>query len=267
MLSQSDLRLYFFTCGHIRCKTLGLKMNEPLGAPLDIPVPWFVIQHPKGNVVIDGGMAVECASDPQGRLSPAFLRGYEPMLTEEQGCLPALRSLGIDPGSIRYVLLSHLHWDHTGAVGRFPNAIHFVQRRELDYALVPDWFAADAFARSDFDLPGLVWHFLEGPETDFYDLFGDGTVRVIFTPGHSVGHQSFLVTLPRIGSVLLTIDAAYTLDHWEEKSLPSFATSTLEAARSVKKLRQIARQTEALVVTGHDTIAWPGFKHAPDYYD
>jgi N-acyl homoserine lactone hydrolase len=267
MLSQSDLRLYFFTCGRIRCKTLGLKMNEPLGAPLEIPVPWFVIQHPKGNVVIDGGMAVECASDPRSRLSQAFLRGYEPMLTEEQGCLPALQSLGIDPGSIRYVLLSHLHWDHTGAVGRFPNAIHFVQRRELEYALVPDWFAVDAFARSDFDVPGLAWHLLEGSEADAYDLFGDGTVRIILTPGHSVAHQSFLITLPKTGAVLLTIDAAYTMEHWEEKALPSFATSTLEAARSVRKLRQIARSTDALVVTGHYPIAWPTFRHAPAYYD
>jgi N-acyl homoserine lactone hydrolase len=97
-------------------------------------------------------MAVECASDPQGRLSEACLRGYEPILTEKEGCLQELQALGIDPGSIKYVLLSHLHWDHTGAVGRFPNAIHIVQRRELEYALTPDWFAADAFARSDFDV-------------------------------------------------------------------------------------------------------------------
>jgi N-acyl homoserine lactone hydrolase len=82
-----------------------------------------------------------------------------------------------------------------------------------------------------------------------------------------VGHQSFLVTLPRTGAVLLAIDAAYTVDHWEEKALPSFATSTIEAVRSVKKLRQIARQSDALVVTGHDPIAWPRFKHAPGYYD
>jgi Metallo-beta-lactamase superfamily len=113
----------------------------------------------------------------------APLRHLHTLLSEEQGCLPALRSLGIDPGSIRYVLLSHLHWDHTGAVGRFPNAIHFVQRCELEYALVPDWFAADAFARSDFDVPGLAWHLLEGSQTDAYDLFGDGTVRIILTPG------------------------------------------------------------------------------------
>jgi N-acyl homoserine lactone hydrolase len=78
MLSPSSIRLYFFTCGMIRCKTQGLKMNEPLSASLEIPVPWFVIQHPKGNVVIDGGMAVESASDPHGRLSQAFLNAYEP---------------------------------------------------------------------------------------------------------------------------------------------------------------------------------------------
>jgi N-acyl homoserine lactone hydrolase len=262
-----DIRLYFFTGGHIRCKTQGLKMNEPLAGPLEIPVPWFVIQHPKGNVVIDGGMAVECASDPRARLSEAFLRAYEPMFAEEQGCFPALQTAGIDPNSIKYVLLSHLHWDHTGAVGRFPNAIHIVQRRELEYALTPDWFAADAFSRRDFDRPDLDWYFLEGSETDFYDLFGDGSVLIVLTPGHSVGHQSFLVTLPKSGPVLLAIDAAYTLDHWQEKALPSFTTSTIAAVRSVKKLRQIARQRDALVVTGHDPMAWPSFKHAPAYYD
>jgi N-acyl homoserine lactone hydrolase len=266
MFSPSDIRLYFFTCGVIRCKTQGLKMNEPLNAPLEIPVPWFVIQHPKGNVVIDGGMAVEVASDAPGRLNPAFLSAYEPMLSEKQGCVQQLENLAIHPASIKYVLLSHLHWDHTGAVGRFPDAVHIVQRREFEYAFAPDWFATDAFARRDFDLPGLNWYFLEGSETDCYDLFGDGTIRILLTPGHSVGHQSFLVTLPKTGSVLLTIDAAYTMDHWQEKALPSFATSTIEAVRSVKKLRQVARQTDALVVTGHDPSAWPGFKHAPEYY-
>ena len=266
MLSPSDIRLYFFTCGTIRCKTLGLKMNEPLSSPLEIPVPWFVIQHPKGNVIIDGGMAVEVAFDAASRLNPAFLSAYQPMLSEEQGCVHQLKNVAIDPASIKYVLLSHLHWDHTGAVGRFPDAVHIVQRREFEYAFVPDWFATDAFARRDFDRPGLKWYFLEGAEADFYDLFGDGTIRILLTPGHSVGHQSFLVTLPETGAVLLTIDAAYTMDHWHERALPSFATSTIEAVRSVKKLRQIARQTDALVVTGHDPDAWPGFKHAPDCY-
>jgi len=117
MISKSDIRLYFFTCGTIRCKAQGLKMNEALSAPCEIPVPWFLVQHPKGNVVIDGGIAVECASDALGRLSSTFLNAYEPTLTEEQGCFRELQNLSIDPASIKYVLLSHLHWDHTGAVG------------------------------------------------------------------------------------------------------------------------------------------------------
>jgi len=85
--------------------------------------------------------------------------------------------------------------------------------------------------------------------------------------GHSPGHQSFLITLPITGSIILTIDAAYTLDHWDEKALPGFLASTVDTVRSVRKLHQVARQTGAMVVTGHDPDAWPKFKKAPDYYD
>jgi glyoxylase-like metal-dependent hydrolase (beta-lactamase superfamily II) len=71
---------------------------------------------------------------------------------------------------------------------RFPNAIHIVQRVEYEYALAPDWCAAEGYIRKDFDRPGLHWFFLEGLATDFYDLFGDGTIKLIFTPGHATGH-------------------------------------------------------------------------------
>jgi glyoxylase-like metal-dependent hydrolase (beta-lactamase superfamily II) len=91
---------------------------------------------------------------------------------------------------------------------------------------------------------------------------------MIFTPGHAQGHQSFLVNLRSTGPVLLCIDAAYTLDHWENRALPGLVTSSTDAARSVKKLRAIADQTGALVVTGHDPDQWRTFKHAPHaYYD
>ena len=113
----------------------------------------------------------------------------------------------------------------------------------------------------------MKWRFLEGDATDGYDLYGDGVLRMIFTPGHSVGHQSFLVQLPNSGAILLAIDAAYTLDHWNEKALPGFMTSAVDTVRSVGKLRALAERTDALVVTGHDPEAWPGFKHAPAYYD
>ena len=89
----------------------------------------------------------------------------------------------------------------------------------------------------------------------------------VFTPGHSVGHQSFLVRLPKSKPILLAIDAAYTVDHWNEKTLPGSFISAIDTARSVQKLRMLADRTDAMVVTGHDPEAWPTFKTAPGYYD
>ena len=169
---------------------------------------------------------------------------------------------------MRYVVQSHLHLDHTGAIGRFPNAQHIVQRAEYDYAFNPHWFAAAAYIRADFDRPGLNWKFLGGEYTDNYDLFGDGRIRMIFTPGHSPGHQSFLITLPKTGPILLTIDAAYTMDHWNNRRCRAVVTSA-DAADSVAKLRQDCRAIPARWSSpGHDPNNWEAFLKAPnDFYD
>jgi glyoxylase-like metal-dependent hydrolase (beta-lactamase superfamily II) len=91
---------------------------------------------------------------------------------------------------------------------------------------------------------------------------------MIFTPGHAPGHQSFLITLPKSGPILLTIDAAYTLDHWNNTALPGLVDSSADAVESVAKLRKIASLTGALVVTGHDPKNWEEFLKAPyDFYD
>ncbi|MFT3999901.1 MAG: N-acyl homoserine lactonase family protein [Rhizobium sp.] len=263
---MSDIRLYMFQSGTQRCRFHDIRMNQGNGASYEIPVPWFLLTHPKGNVVIDGGLAVEGLADPRAYWGDA-VDSYQPVMLEEQGCVAQLAKLGISREDVRFVVLSHLHSDHSGAIGRFPHATHIVQRREYEYAFTPDWFAAGAYVRRDFDRPGLKWHFLEGDATDGYDLYGDGALRMVFTPGHSVGHQSFLVRLPKSGAILLAADAAYTLDHWNEKALPGFMASAVDTVRSVGKLRMLAGQTDAVVVTGHDPEAWPGFKQAPAYYD
>lgn len=264
--AQSDVpvRLYMFQTGTLKCKTNNIKMNaDP--APYEIPVPWYLITHPKGNVVIDGGNALECATDPVGHWG-GITAVYWPTMTAEEGVEAQLEKMGIARESVRYVLQSHLHLDHTGAVGRFPNAIHVVQRSEYEYAFTPDWFAAGGYIRKDFDKPGLKWQFLNGELTDGYDLYGDGVIRMIFTPGHAPGHQSFLISLPSGEKLLLTVDAAYTLDHWNEQALPGFLASTVDTVRSVQKLRALADHKGASVVTGHDPDAWATFKHAPEFY-
>lgn len=264
--AASGLALHMFQTGTLRTKLKYIKMNQG-EQDYEIPVPWFLIRHPRGNVVIDGGNAAEVAIDKRGHWGKV-VDAYDPVMGPDEHCVAQLKLVDVAPHSVRYVLQSHLHLDHTGAIGRFPKATHVVQRAEYDYAFRPHWFAQAAYIRADFDRPGLDWKFLGGAYTDDYDLFGDGAVRMIFTPGHAPGHMSFLVTLPQTGPVLLAIDAAYTLDHWENRALPGLIHSAADAANSVERLRRIAKDTGALVVTGHDPEGWAAFRKAPhDFYD
>ncbi len=263
---RSDVQLYMFQTGTLRTKTKYIKMNQGEG-DFEIPVPWFLIKHPKGNVVIDGGNALEAALDKRAHWG-AVVDVYDPIMDPSENCVDQCRSVGVRPEDVRFVVQSHLHLDHTGAIGRFPRAEHIVQRIEYEYAYNPDWFSAAAYIRADFDRPNLSWRFLGGEYTDHFDLFGDGVLRMIFTPGHSPGHQSFLVTLPNSGPILLTVDAAYTIDHWEDRALPGLVTSSVDAVHSVAKLRKIAADANALLVAGHDPDLWRTFRKAPSaFYD
>jgi glyoxylase-like metal-dependent hydrolase (beta-lactamase superfamily II) len=154
--TMADIRLYMLQSGTQICKLHDIKMNQGADADYEIPVPWFFLTHPHGHVVIDGGLATEGLADPRSWWGDA-IDAYQPIMHESQGCVAQLEALGIAPEDVRFVILSHLHSDHSGAIGRFPNATHVVQRREYAYAFAPDWFAAGAYARKDFDRSGLSW--------------------------------------------------------------------------------------------------------------
>ena len=141
------VRLHMFECGTLKCHVENIKMNQGLGEEYEIPVPWFLIEHPHGLVVIDGGNAAECASDARGHWGD-ICDVYWPEMTAEQACVPALRAAGFDPADVVFILQSHLHLDHTGAIGaidQFPNAQVIATRDEYAYAFAPDWFAAGGY--------------------------------------------------------------------------------------------------------------------------
>jgi N-acyl homoserine lactone hydrolase len=262
-------RLFMFQTGTLECGLQKIKMNTGLGEPYVIPVPWYAIDHPRGIAVIDGGNPVEVATDPVGHWGEAITSGYWPEMTPEEGCVAALEAAGLDPLDVRWLVQSHMHVDHTGALAAsasFPNAKVLSSRTEYEYAhFCDDWFSVPSYVDADFKGKDLDWVLVEDIE-DGYDLWGDGVLRCWHTPGHSPGHMSFTVTLPETGTYLLAVDAAYTRDHWDEKVLPGFLTSAVEAVRSVRKLHRIAEREEAIVVTGHDPDEWPGFKQAPEFY-
>ncbi len=180
------------------------------------------------------------------------------------GLLKALKSRGLSPADIPTVFLSHLHHDHTGAIGQFPNASHVVRRREYEYAYAPDWYMAPTYVRQDFDRPNLRWELLD--DNDVIDFYNDGSLKLIFTPGHSMGHQSFLVSLQQSRPMLLAVDAVPSIDHWNDNVLPGLTTSASQAVRSIARLRAIAERSDAVLVPGHDPKAWPAFSLAPGAY-
>jgi N-acyl homoserine lactone hydrolase len=266
---MSDIRLYMFEGGTtylpLRNVNLGQGGN---GEMITTPTTWFALTHPRGNVVFDGGNAAEVAVDAKAHWG-VITEMSTPTMSPEQAVVPALERTGIDPDSVRWIVQSHLHLDHTGAlaaIDRFPNAQVLVTRTEYEWAHMTEPFNQLAYVRADYVKPGIDWVLLDESD-DGWDLFGDGTVRCWRTPGHSPGHQSFEVTLGSGDTYLLTFDAANTMEHLDEKVLPGFLIDATEAVRSVRKLRRLAWRSQATIVASHDPDQWPTFKQAPHYYE
>ena len=245
----SDLELYLFASG-----TLGVG-----GAT--VPVPFFLVRHPQGDVVIDGGNPVAVARDAH-RHWGALADYFEVEMTEAQHCAVQLRGLGVAPEAVRYVVQTHLHIDHTGALGHFPDATVLVQARELEAARAADPPAGSGYVRQDYERPEIDWQLLDGD----FDVFGDGTIRLIQTPGHSAGHMSVLLELRRTGLVLLTADASDNAAQWEGRAHPRALFSREQANASIQALRELADELRPLIVFGHDSENWAGLRHSPNRY-
>jgi N-acyl homoserine lactone hydrolase len=245
----SSVELYLFDSG-----TLAL-------GGVEVPVPFFLVRHPQGDLVVDGGNPLAVARDPHAHWG-ALADRFEVHMSERQHCAAQLRGLGIAPESVRYLVQTHLHIDHTGALGHLLNATSVVHARELPAAFAADSPIASGYVREDFDRPEIVWQLAEGE----LDLFGDGTIRLIETPGHSAGHMSLLLHLEMTGTVLLTADASDNRAQWEGREHPRALFSPVEATRSLELLRDLAQQTDPLIVFGHDPDNWAQLKHAPQSY-
>jgi glyoxylase-like metal-dependent hydrolase (beta-lactamase superfamily II) len=249
MQNRPALALYTFDSG-----TLGLGGAE-------VPVPFFLIRHPQGDVVVDGGNPLAVARDPHAHWG-ALADVFEVHMNEEQHCVAQLRRLGVEPDSVGHVVQTHLHIDHTGTLGHFPNATIVVHARELQAARAANDPLATGYVRADYDRPELRWQLAEGE----LDLFADGTIRLLETPGHSAGHMSLLLDLEETGPVLITADAADTRAQWDGREPPRALASREDAQRSLERLRKLAEQSDALLVLGHDADNWSQIRRAPDHY-
>ena len=238
-----ELRLYAFNCGWFQCRP-GYFVEGDEGDYLRGPVPSYLIDHPQGRALFDTGMGVRYRRDAATALRPDKfgLQWFEGM-----DIATRLRAIEIDPASIDWIVNSHLHIDHCGGNAHLPNATMIVQRRDWDTARHnPEPGLYEAI---DFDT-GQPVKAINGE----LDLFGDGSVRIVPTYGHTPGHQSVIVRLAK-GEVLLAGDCCYTERNLDTMVLPR---ATVDVAAGMVTFERLAKLRDAgtRILFGHDGRQW-----------
>lgn len=255
---SDDLAVHIIDGGTMVVPRQGIFQN---GGPEDlvIPVPSFLIRHPKGHVVFEGGNQLDVAADPRGYWGP-IADVFKVHMEPEQHVRAQVEALDVDPEEVRYVIVSHLHLDHTGSIGHFPNAEFLIHRKEWEYAHGPEWFSAAVYMPQDFDRP-TKWTYLDLDEAvPEYDLYGDGTIKIVFTPGHSHGHMSVVAGLQK-EPLILAGDAIDAQAHYDEEVMPGWYVDGSAVVRSLARLKgHQERLGGALVIYGHDIEQWPSLK-------
>jgi N-acyl homoserine lactone hydrolase len=239
-----------------------------LGGPrsewLELPVSAFLVEHPgAGAVLIDTGFHPSVAVDPKKNLGRLSLTVFKDVRMEpEQSASAQLRARGIEPAQVKAVVMTHLHMDHASAISEFPGATFVLSKAE--WAAATSQTQRDGYVKRQFD-HGFDYRLLdfEGPEAESFatfgrsfDLFGDGSVRCVYTPGHTLGHLSVVLRLRR-REALVAADAVYLRSNLDEMRLSHRPADDHLSERSLREIRQYKRETpDALIIPGHDWDAW-----------
>jgi glyoxylase-like metal-dependent hydrolase (beta-lactamase superfamily II) len=229
-----------------------------------LPIPAFLVEHPSaGPILIDTGLHPSCATSPIGNMGQAARLLYHIRMDHDQALRFQLPERGVEPADIRVVVMTHLHVDHASGVSEFPEATFVVDRRE--WSAAAEGGAMRGYHSRQFD-HAFDWRLLDyaaDPVESFagfaqsLDVFGDGSVRVVSTPGHTLGHQSVVVRTSG-GEVIVVGDAAYTERGLRGETMPFRIEDEHRYSRSLKEIRRYLEQTPAAVaIPGHDSGLWP----------
>jgi N-acyl homoserine lactone hydrolase len=246
-------RLYVLDCGHSYAADQSVwSPGVNVGVPTELSDNCYLIHHTsEGYFLWDTGVSDRVASLPDG----LFVRPLNETWHRTQTLIAALAALGLKPDDIRYIGISHAHQDHTGNVEEFPNATVIVQRAE--------WEAAKTQRLSFSFNPEHKTQLVEGDN----DLFGDGSLTTLATPGHTPGHQSLLVHLAKTGYVILSGDVVHFQSNWDNRRVPSINSDKDLSLASMEKIARLMKEKHAQLWINHDKPSSDARRHAPEFYE
>lgn len=240
---EEGVLLFAFTCGYITLPMSFFLDGEP--GKVKVPACVYLIDHPKGLALFDTGFHEAWIGKDDGLGKIIDMPAGETVADR-------LRSLGVDPDDIDFVINSHLHLDHAGGNALVPNATIVVQQGEFEFGIEGE---DPGYRREDFDTGQRLLK-VRGE----HDLFGDGTVTVFPTPGHTPGHQSARVKTPG-GEAILCGDCCNMRRTLDEMHLPDHAWN-LDAYRGSLETLAALRRSGAHIFYGHDPKFWAGVPQA-----
>lgn len=249
-------RLYVFDCGLISLDSLemfGLEDHE--SSVRELFVPCYLVKHEKGLLLWDGGLPKSVADVDGPVVGEGSTTNYERWIVDQ------LADMGIAPADVTHAAYSHLHFDHAGAANAFASSEVIMQQSEWDAAFGETAAFVDT---SLFEgLKGANINFIDGD----YDVFGDGTVQLIYAPGHTPGHQTLLVSLENSGRILLSGDLYHTRANRDLRRVPTFNVDADQTIKSMEKVEKLLVETKAELWIEHDKALADTLKLAPQYYD
>ena len=230
------------------------------------PVPAFLITHPTaGPVLVDTAFHASVAAQPAANLGRLMARLSRARVDPDKTITAQLRERGIDARQLGTVILTHLHFDHASGIAEYPAATFVLSEREWEAASTDDRPTLRGYHPAHFDyLFDYRTVDFDGPTISSYasfgrtfDLFGDGSLRLAFTPGHSAGHCAVIARL-RDRDFVIAGDSIYTYAQLEGADPPPQPVDMHNWKRSLRELQQFKRTyPQAVIVPGHDADHWP----------
>jgi glyoxylase-like metal-dependent hydrolase (beta-lactamase superfamily II) len=251
-------RIYVFDNGVIRGLDPALfNFKREELAEVDFVNSSYLIVHPRGKLMFDAGAVAD--SHFKGDGSPVV----EGVVTATKPLLPQLAAAGYAPSDVTYFALSHYHSDHTGNANEFAGATWIVQKAERDFMFAdePQGIIQPATyaALRNADTKIL--------DNEDLDVFGDGSVVVLATPGHTPGHQVLAVRLANRGTVVLGGDLYHYPEERTTGRIPTFEFNAEQSKASRARIEQYLEANDATLWIEHDVATHAALPRPPQFVD